>query len=44
MLASLLPDPTLVVLKGVGHIPQVEVVAQFTDALLRFLNVQVPTH
>ncbi|MDN5941221.1 MAG: alpha/beta hydrolase [Nitrospira sp.] len=44
MLASLLPDPTLVVLKGVGHIPQVEDVAQFTDALLRFLTVQVPAH
>ena len=44
MLASLLPDPTLVVLKGVGHIPQVEDAAQFTDALLQFLTVQVPAH
>lgn len=41
-LEGLLPDPTLVVLKGVGHIPQVEDEKQFTEALLRFLGAQVP--
>ncbi len=43
-LEGLLPDPSLVILKGVGHIPQVEDERQFTDALLRFLatTVQVP--
>lgn len=41
-LQALLPDPTLVILKGVGHIPQVEDVKQFTEALLVFLKKQVP--
>lgn len=41
-LEALLPDPTLVILKGVGHIPQVEDVQQFTQALLDFLRKQVP--
>ena len=41
-LKALLPDPTLVILKGVGHIPQVEDVKQFTEALLVFLKKQVP--
>jgi pimeloyl-ACP methyl ester carboxylesterase len=41
-LQALLPDPTLVILKGVGHIPQVEDVKQFTEALLVFLKKEVP--
>lgn len=41
-LNSLLPDSTLVLLKGVGHIPQIEDAAQFTEELLRFLSAQVP--
>jgi pimeloyl-ACP methyl ester carboxylesterase len=41
-LKALLPDPTVAILKGVGHIPQVEDTKQFTDALLAFLLKQVP--
>ena len=41
-LKTLLPDSALVILKGVGHIPQVEDVQQFTEALLVFLKKQVP--
>ncbi len=41
-LKQLLPDATIQVLKGVGHIPQVEDTPQFSAALLRFLTVQVP--
>jgi len=41
-LKNLLPDASIEVLKGLGHIPQVEDTAQFTGALLRFLTAQVP--
>lgn len=36
-----LPDTELLLLEGVGHCPQIEAAAQFTDALLRFVPAQV---